>query len=98
MQGRLNDLGFHPRERNDFLLKHRKHFVGLVGEDGRLEWTASARQVLNGVPNVLADLSFPIFVDRLLWGRLIAWRSRRGGSVHESHTSAGVRVARGPPA
>jgi hypothetical protein len=45
--------------------------VGLVGDDDRIEWTVAERPVLPGVPNVIAALDFPMFVDSLPDGSLL---------------------------
>ncbi len=56
-------FGFHDRRGRHFLVQHQKHFVGLVGEGGQLVWTAAKQAVLPGVPNIEADLKFPMYVD-----------------------------------
>ena len=64
-------FGFHDRVGRHFLIEHQQHFLGLVGDDDRLEWTAAGRPVLPGVPNVAAALNFPMFVDSLPDGSVV---------------------------
>lgn len=64
-------FGFHDREGRHYGLEHQKHFLGLVGENNRLEWTVAARTVFKGVPNIRAELEFPIYIDTLPDGSLV---------------------------
>ncbi len=41
----LAHFGFHDRSGHYYGVEHQKHFFGLVGRDGRLKWSAAARQV-----------------------------------------------------
>ena len=72
----LNDgfagFGFHDRAGRFYAISHQRHFLGLVGSDGRFEWTVAAQQVIEGVPNIAADLEFPMFVDVLPDRTLVA--------------------------
>jgi len=61
----LVHFGFHDRAGKHYALAHQKHFMGLLGDDGRLRWTVAAHQVLAGVPNISAELRFPMYVDSL---------------------------------
>jgi hypothetical protein len=67
----LGHFGFHDRAGNNYLLEHQRHFLGLLGSDGKLKWTVAARQVFEGTPNIRADLQFPIYTDRLPDGTLV---------------------------
>lgn len=67
----LVHFGFHDRAGNQYLLEHQKHFLGLLGSDGELEWTVAARQVFKGTLNIAADLRFPIYLDSLPDGTLV---------------------------
>ena len=58
-------FGFHLRDGRYCAISHQQHHLGLVGDDDRLLWTAGPRPVLEGVPNISADLEFPIYVDVL---------------------------------
>ena len=64
-------FGFHDPEGHHYLIAHARHFCGLVGPGGRLEWTVARGVVVPGVPNIPADLSFPMYVDRLPDGDLV---------------------------
>jgi hypothetical protein len=64
-------FGFHDREGRQFGLEHQKHFLGLIGEDDKPCWTAAARTVFEGVPNIKAELEFPIYVDTMPDGTLV---------------------------
>lgn len=64
-------FGFHDRDGRQVAIAHQRHFLGLVGADDRLEWTVAAARVFDDVPNIAADLEFPMFVDRLADGSLI---------------------------
>ena len=64
-------FGFHDRRGRHYVLEHQKHFLGLIGDDGRLQWTVASKQVLDGVPNIRAELDFPIYIDSLPDGSLV---------------------------
>lgn len=64
-------FGFHDREGNHYALAHQKHFLGLVGEGNRLEWTVADQPVLEGVPNIRADIRYPMYIDRMRDGALV---------------------------
>ncbi len=61
----LAHFGFYDRRGRYFAVDHRKHFMGLVGEDDRLQWTVAARPVFPDVPNISAPLDLPMYVDAL---------------------------------
>lgn len=65
-------FGFHDREGNQYVIEHQKHFLGLVGENDKLKWTVAASTVFHGVPNIAAELRFPMYIDRMLDGALVA--------------------------
>lgn len=60
----LAHFGFHVRGRY-YAIAHERHYLGLVGSDGQPEWTVAPEPVFKGVPNILAELEFPIFADVL---------------------------------
>lgn len=64
-------FGFHDREGHFYGIAHQKHFLCAVGADGSLLWTLSATPVFANVPNIEADLSFPMYVDSFSDGKLI---------------------------
>jgi hypothetical protein len=64
-------FGFHDRAGRHYLVEHRRHFLGLIGDADRLEWTLSAQPVLGDVPNIAAALEFPMYVDSLPDGSLV---------------------------
>jgi hypothetical protein len=64
-------FGFHDRRGRHYLLAHQRHFLGLLGEDGRLRWTVAARPVSKDIPNMVAELQFPMYVDSFLDGTLV---------------------------
>jgi hypothetical protein len=64
-------FGFHDKEGRLYALNHQKHFLGLVGDDNKLAWTVAAKEVFDGVPNIRAELEFPIYIDTLPEGMLI---------------------------
>ena len=61
----LSHFGFHDRTGNHYAVFHQKHFLGLIGEDDRLEWTVAAHQVFQGMPNIVAKLNYPMYIDNL---------------------------------
>ncbi|HSB37823.1 MAG TPA: hypothetical protein VLD13_01945 [Gaiellaceae bacterium] len=61
----LAHFGFHLRDGRYVAIAHRRHYLALVGESGRVEWTVAAAPPLPGVPNVSADLEYPIYADAL---------------------------------
>jgi hypothetical protein len=58
-------FGFHDKAGNHYAIFHQKHFLGLIGKKDQLEWTCGPSQVLQGVPNIKADLNFPMYIDNL---------------------------------
>jgi hypothetical protein len=67
----LAHFGFHDKRGRYFAVSHTKHFMGLVGEDDRLEWTVAAEPMFADVPNIAAPLEFPMYVDVLSDGTLV---------------------------
>jgi hypothetical protein len=63
--------GFHVRDGRYFAVAHQAHYLGLVGEDGRVDWTVAPRPVLEGVPNIAAELEYPMYVDALPDGTVL---------------------------
>jgi hypothetical protein len=61
----LSHFGFHDRIGNHYAIFHQKHFLGLIGENDRLEWTVAAHQVFEGTPNITAKLNYPMYIDNL---------------------------------
>lgn len=61
----VSHFGFHDRTGKRYALFHQKHFLGLIGEDDRLEWTVAAHRVFEGTPNITAKLNFPMYIDNL---------------------------------
>lgn len=70
-KGGLVHFGFHDAEERQYLIQHQKHFLGLVGPGDRLAWTVAPSRVFGGVPNIKADLQYPIYIDKMLDGRLV---------------------------
>jgi hypothetical protein len=64
-------FGFHDRAGRQYAIAHARHFLGLVGDDDRLAWTVAKDDVFPDVPNIAADLEFPMFIDELRDGSLI---------------------------
>jgi hypothetical protein len=67
----LSHFGFHDRAGNHYAISHQKHFLGLIGENDKLEWTVAAHRVFEGTPNIAARLNYPMYVDSLADGTLI---------------------------
>jgi len=67
----LAHFGFHDRQGRYFAIAHREHFMGFVGADQRLQWTAAAGPVFPGVPNISVPLEFPMYADALSDGALV---------------------------
>jgi hypothetical protein len=61
----LSHFGFHDRGGRHYAIFHQRHFLGLIGKRGRLEWTLAARQILEDTPNITAILNFPMYIDSL---------------------------------
>jgi hypothetical protein len=61
----LSHFGFHDRIGNHYAIFHQKHFLGLIGENDRLEWTVAAHRIFEGTPNITAKLNFPMYLDNL---------------------------------
>ncbi|MFH1105138.1 MAG: hypothetical protein V1757_09410 [Actinomycetota bacterium] len=64
-------FGFHDLTGRHFAIAHQQHFLGLVGDAGRLEWTLASEQVFPGVPNITAAVEYPMYVDSLPDGSLV---------------------------
>jgi len=56
-------FGFHDRDGNHYAIFHQKHFLGLIGPKGQLEWTCGPSQVLQGTSNIKAEFKFPMYID-----------------------------------
>jgi hypothetical protein len=67
----FSHFGFHDRTGNRYAIFHQKHFLGLIGEDGQLEWTVSAHRVFADTPNIVAELNYPMYIDSLADGTLL---------------------------
>jgi sugar lactone lactonase YvrE len=67
----VSPFGFHDRIGNRFAIFHQKHFLGLIGENDRLDWTVAAHQVFEGTPNIVAKLNYPMYIDKLPDGTLV---------------------------
>jgi hypothetical protein len=65
-------FGFHDREGNQYAVEHQKHFPGPVGDDDKLKWTVASGPVFEDVPNISAELRYPMYVDSMPDGALIA--------------------------
>jgi hypothetical protein len=79
----LAHFGFHLRSGHYYAIAHQQHYLGLVGQDDRLLWTAAPRPVFAGVPNIAADLEYPIYVDvlpdeTLVVSNFMTWTGRPG--------------------
>ena len=61
----LAHFGFHLRTGEYCAIAHQGHYLGLVGPDDRLLWTAAPQPVFDGVLNIAAGLDFPIYADVL---------------------------------
>lgn len=75
----MNDLvkeghchfGFHDRNGKHYAIFHQKHFLGLMGRKDELKWTLAPDQILEGIPNISANLSYPMYIDNLDDGSLV---------------------------
>ena len=65
VKGGFVHFGFHDRDGRQFAIEHQRHFLGLVGQGDRVEWTVASQPVSAGIPNIAADLVFPMYVDVL---------------------------------
>jgi hypothetical protein len=61
----VSHFGFRDRRGRLHAVDHQRHVVARVGPDGTAEWTVAAEPQLAGVPNVEAELEFPMYVDVL---------------------------------
>ena len=64
-------FGFHDREGKQYAVEHQKRFLGPVGENDKLKWTVANRTVFEGVPNIVAELRYPMYVDSMPDGTLV---------------------------
>jgi hypothetical protein len=65
-------FGFHDREGNQYAVEHQERFLGPVGDDDKLKWTVASRPVFEDVPNIPAELRYPMYIDSTPDGALIA--------------------------
>jgi hypothetical protein len=63
-------FGFHQRGRS-YAIWHQRHCVGEVDDAGELIWTAGAHPIDERVPNITAQLAYPMFIDELPDGALV---------------------------
>jgi len=64
-------FGFHDRSGKPYAVAHQRHFLGLIGANHRLEWTAAEKPMFPGVPNIRANLKYPMYVDSMPDGTLV---------------------------
>lgn len=88
VKNRLPHFGFHDRTGKHYAIFHQKHFLGLIGKDDRLEWTAAAQQVLEGTPNIEAKLNFPMYIDNFPDGTLVV-SNFRGAQLYRIDAERG---------
>ncbi len=67
----LPHFGFHGKHGHHYAISHQKHFFGLIGENRKLEWTVAADTVFRDVPNTVAQLNYPMYVDELFDGSVV---------------------------
>lgn len=67
----VTHFGFRDRAGRLFGIAHPRHYLGLVRPDSSVAWTVSARPVFEGVPNIAAELRFPMYADVLADGTFI---------------------------
>ena len=67
----LSHFGFHDRTGKHYAISHQKHFLALIGDRGKLEWTVAADGVFEHTPNITAKLNFPMYIDNLQDGTLV---------------------------
>lgn len=67
----FSHFGFHDRVGNHYAISHQKHFLGLIGNNDELVWTVAAQQVFHGIPNIVAELCFPMYIDSFEDGKLV---------------------------
>jgi hypothetical protein len=85
----VSHFGFRDRIGMLLALEHQRHLFALVSRAGEVEWTAGAQPFHDGVPHVVADLSFPIYADVLPDGAVLVsnfgdarlWRLEPNGST-----------------
>ncbi len=61
----LSHFGFHDRTGKPYAVFHQRHFLGLIGQNDRLEWTVAAHQVFEKTPHIVAELNYPMYIDNL---------------------------------
>ena len=84
-------FGFHVRAGQHYLIAHPRHFLGLVGEADSLVWTMAAGPVLATVPNIVAELEYPMYVDTLPDGSLLVSNM---GNARLYRVDLGAKTAR----
>jgi hypothetical protein len=67
----LAHFGFHLRDGSYCAINHQDHFVAMIDPDGAVTFTVAPSSILPGVPNVRAELKYPIYADQLPDGDLI---------------------------
>jgi hypothetical protein len=61
----VSHFGFRDLQGRLHAVDHAGHVVARVGADGKIGWTVAAAAPFAGVPNVKAELEFPMYVDVL---------------------------------
>lgn len=67
----LAHFGFHDKDGRLYAIEHQKHFLGPVQGNDSLEWTLASDIVFDAVPNIQADIRFPIYIDKMPDGNLV---------------------------
>lgn len=81
VKGGLGHFGFHVRNGKYYAISHQHHYLGLVGEDDEVLWTAASRPVFDGVPNIAADLEYPTYATCCRTRRWCSRTSETPGST-----------------
>lgn len=93
VRGGLTHFGFRDRAGRLIGIAHPRHFLGLVDGE-RVAWTMGAKPVFDGVPNIAAELVYPMYADALPGGAIVV--SNLGNArlyrVDEEHMRAEVLV------
>jgi hypothetical protein len=69
--GGLAHFGFHLPDGRYVAISHPRHHLAMIDQNGRPAWTVAAQPTMAGVPNISADLRYPMFADLLVDGSLI---------------------------
>jgi len=87
-------FGFHDKNGKQYAISHQRHFLGPVDNNDSLKWTVATSSIYEDVPNIHADLKYPMYIDSMPDGTLITsnFGNNRIYRINESKMKAKLFV------